>query len=249
MGRWSQAIAPLFLDWLDAGRRKDWLDVGCGTGALTSAIAASCDPESIISLDSSEGFIDRAKANAQTATTDFRVGSADPLDLPGASRDVVVSALLMNFLTNQERALTEQLRVTRRGGTVGFYVWDYPGHGLEFVDAFWRAAAALDPGAEALDEARRFSFCTPDNLRRLATRAGLSSVECHAIEVPTHFTDFDDYWNPFTFGTGPASGYCASLAPEDRQRLSDNLRDSLPRSFDGAIEMTARAWAVKARVP
>jgi ubiquinone/menaquinone biosynthesis C-methylase UbiE len=143
MGRWSRAVASLFLDWLDAGSDREWLDVGCGTGALTSAIVARCSPMSVVSIDMSDTFIAKARASLGSAKVDFRVGSADPLDLPANSRDVVVSALLLNFLPNKENALAEARRVARRGGLIGFYVWDYPGHGLEFVDAFGKPQPRL----------------------------------------------------------------------------------------------------------
>jgi hypothetical protein len=136
-------------------------------------------------------------------------------------------------------------RVARPGGTVACYVWDYPGGGLELVHLFWEAAAALDPAARDLSEDRRFPECTPDGLIALATSAGLAHVECIAIEAETVFRDFDDYWRPFTLGAGPAPGYCASLAPEARQRLQERLRDGLPRGMDGSIRLKARAWAIR----
>ena len=95
-------------------------------------------------------------------------------------------------------------------------------------------------------KARRFPVCTPDALTALATSAGLTSVACMAIEVPTVFRDFEDYWHPFTLGAGPAPGYCTSLTPEARQRLRDTLHASLPHHADGSIHLKARAWAVRA---
>jgi SAM-dependent methyltransferase len=249
MGRWSRAVAPPFLDWLAAERGLDWLDVGCGTGALTAAIVAGCDPRSVVSVDLSPAFIDKARSSLSDPRVDFRTGSADALDLPDASRDVVVSGLVFNFLPDQGKALAEARRVTRSGGVIGFYVWDYPGHGLEFVNTFWKAAASLDPDARDLEQGRRFPFCTPDGLVALATQAGLGSVECRAIEVPTLFRDFDDYWHPFTLGAGPAPGYVASLPPEDRERLRDTLESQLAGSGTGPLAMSARAWGVRSRVP
>jgi hypothetical protein len=120
---------------------------------------------------------------------------------------------------------------------------------MGMMRAFWDAAGALDPAAGDLSEDRRFPFCTPDGLTRLATEAGLGAAEATAIEVPTVFRDFDDFWRPFTLGAGPAPGYCASLAPEARERLKERLHAALPRRGDGAIALTARAWALKATVP
>jgi SAM-dependent methyltransferase len=248
MGRWSRQVAPRFLDWLDANGDLDWLDVGCGTGALSAAILAQCAPKSLVSIDPSQGFIATARALVEDRRAQFQVGDAQSLPIESASRDVVVSALVLNFVPDKPKALAEARRVTRPGGKIGFYVWDYPGGGIELMRAFWRAATSLDPSASELSEDLRFSFCTPEGLAALARDAGLSGVDCTAIEVPTVFRDFEDYWRPFTFGTGPAPGYCAGLAPEAQQRLRERLRESLPPRGDGTIALKARAWAVKAIV-
>ena len=248
MGRWSRQIAPPFLDWLGAGSGLDWLEIGCGTGALSAAILSHCDPRSLICIDPSEGFLAKARSNVADARADFQTGDAQALPLKEHSADVIVSALVLNFVPDKEKALAEMKRVARAGATVAFFVWDYPGGGLEFVRAFWTAAAALDRNAVDLTEDRRFPFCTPEGLTALARDAGLVPVDSTAIELPTLFKDFEDYWHPFTLGGGPAPGYCKSLDPAARQRLKERLHDSLPRSDDGSIPLRARAWAVKAMV-
>ena len=248
MGRWSRQIAPRFLDWLDARDGLDWLEVGCGTGALSATIVERCNPKSLIAIDPSEGFIIRARANVPDERAVFQVGDAQALATGTASRDVIVSALVLNFIPDREKALAEMKRVARSGATVGFYVWDYPGGGVEFMRAFWEAAIALDPRALDLSEDRRFPFCTPDRLTDSAKTAGLASVDCTPIEVPTLFKDFDDFWHPFTLGAGPAPGYCMSLDPQARERLRQSLHDSLPRREGGLIPLKTRAWAVKATV-
>ena len=246
MGRWSRQVAPRFLDWFDAGGGLEWLEVGCGTGALSAAIVAQCDPASLVAIDPSEGFVTRARANVPDERVSFRVGDAQALDLPDRSRDVIASALVLNFVPDRIRALKEMRRVAREGSRIGFYVWDYPGGGIEFMRAFWNAATDLDPKAIELTEGRRFPFCTPDGLATLAAHGGLQDVEVIAIEVPTLFAVFDDYWRPFTLGAGPASGYCMSLDPAARETLRQRLSDSLPRRGDDAISLSARAWAVRA---
>jgi SAM-dependent methyltransferase len=247
MGRWSRQVAPRFLDWLDVPMGLDWLEVGCGTGALSSAIVARCAPRSLVSIDPSEGFLAAARANVPDARVTFQVGDAQALPLKRASRDVVASALVLNFVPDRTRALREMKRVARPGARIGFYVWDYPGGGMEVMRTFWQAAVELDPAAADLTEDKRFPFCTPEGLRKLVDDAGMKA-EITAIDVPTVFTNFDDYWRPFTLGAGPAPGYCTSLAPEARQRLKELLRATLGASEDGSIHLEARAWAVRATV-
>jgi ubiquinone/menaquinone biosynthesis C-methylase UbiE len=246
MGRWSRLVAPRFLDWLGAPRGRDWLDVGCGTGALSAAVLARCDPKSVVAIDPSEGFLAAARENVRDDRVAFRRGDAQALDLETGSRDAAVSALVLNFVPDKAKALAEMKRVVRPGGIAGFYVWDYAGRGVEFMRAFWDAAAALDPDAAELMEDRRFAFCTPKGLADLAESAGLAPAVCIPIEVPTVFRDFEDFWHPFTLGAGPAPGYCAKLDPDARQRLKEKLEGDLPRGDDGAIRLKTRAWAIKA---
>ncbi len=248
MGRWSRLIAPRFLEWLDPPRGRDWLEVGCGTGVLTAAILARCDPKSLMAIDPSEGFLAKARVNVPDGRATFRVGDAQSLPAMTGTADIVVSGLVLNFVPDRDKALAEMKRVGRPGATVAFYVWDYPGGGVEFMRAFWTAAASLDPGARELTEDRRFPFCTPDGLTGMVEDAGLQSIECVPIEVPAVFRDFDDYWHPFTLGAGPAPGYCMSLEPDARERLKARLDASLPRDDDGSIPLKVRAWALKAAV-
>lgn len=246
MGRWSREIAVRFLDWLGADDNLDWLDVGCGTGALSSTILSQCNPRSLIGIEQSDGFVATAQRNVSDVRAAFEVGDAQALPLDDHSKDIVTSALVLNFVPDMPKALSEMKRVARPGGTIAFYVWDYPGGGMEFMRAFWQAAISLDPSASEFAESKRFPFCTADGLTELAADAGLRSIGCSAIEAPTVFKDFEDYWRPFTLGAGPAPGYCVSLAVDARERLRKRLEDDLPRQEDGSIRLKARAWAIKA---
>jgi SAM-dependent methyltransferase len=246
MGRWSKKMAARFLDWLHVDDGLDWLDVGCGTGALSSAVLSRCNPRSLVGIEQSAGFVATAQRNIDDERAKFEVGDAQKLPLDDHSRDIVASALVLNFVPDIPKALSEMKRVVRSSGTVAFYVWDYPGGGMEFMRAFWNAAISLDPGASGFAEGKRFPFCTPTGLTELVSNAGLRSVECKAIEIPTIFSDFDDFWRPFTLGAGPAPGYCVSLPDEAREKLRMKLSTDLPRRHDGAIALNARAWAVKA---
>ncbi|GAA3447756.1 hypothetical protein Pve01_63180 [Planomonospora venezuelensis] len=156
----------------------------------------------------------------------------------------MVSGLALNFVPEPRRAAAELARVVAPGGVAAAYVWDYA-EGMAMMRYFWDAAAALDPAAAGLDEGRRFSWCRPEPLGRLWEEAGLGGVEVRAVEVPTAFADFDDYWEPFLGGQGTAPGYVASLAGEQRLALRDLLRSRMPYGPDGSIRLTARAWAVR----
>jgi SAM-dependent methyltransferase len=248
MGRWSRLIVPRFLDWLDAGSDASWVDVGCGTGALSGAIVERCAPRSVIGIEPSSGFLEFARARVSDPRVRFAQGDARALPLADGSVDLAVSGLVLNFVPEPQAALAEAVRVVRPGGTVAFYVWDYPGGGMGMMRAFWTAAIALDPAAADLGEDRRFPDCRPETLAALAEAAGLEAVRTDAIEVLTVFRDFDDYWQPFTLGAGPAPGYCAKLPAEARETLRARLQADLPRNEAGAIVLEARAWAVRGEV-
>lgn len=247
VGRWSRRVAPRFLHWLGLPAGRRWLDVGCGTGALCAAILDQCAPASVAAVEPSAGFLEAARSSLAGRAA-LHQGSAEALPLPDASMDVVVSGLVLNFVPEPSAALAEMARVAGRGGTVAAYVWDYAGK-MEFLRRFWDAAGALDPTAVGLDEGVRFPLCRPDALERLFAGAGLKEVGVQAIDIPTRFPSFEDCWQPFLGGQGPAPAYVLSLAPPVRERLREGLRARLPLGADGSIALTARAWAVRASVP
>jgi ubiquinone/menaquinone biosynthesis C-methylase UbiE len=249
MGRWSRRVAPRFLEWLDPADGLDWVEVGCGTGALSAAIVSACNPKSLLSIDQSKGFLAQAGKNVTDRRVSFRMGDAQALPADDESADIVVSSLVLNFVPDRHKALHEMARVARAGAMVAFYVWDYPGGGVEFMRAFWNVAVSLDPKAKDLTEDQRFPFCTREGLVQLAREAGFLSVDSTIIETPTVFKDFDDYWKPFTLGAGPAPGYCVSLDPAAREHLREKLLATLPRADDASIPLKVRAWAVRAVVP
>jgi hypothetical protein len=135
-------------------------------------------------------------------------------------------------------------RVTRTGGLVAVYLWDYADR-MQMIRHFFDAAVALDPNASELDEGRRFPICQPDALSQLFKSAGLNNVEVRPIEVSTHFRNFDDYWLPFLGGQGPAPSYLMSLSEERRIALREQVRAGLPFASDGSIPLVARAWAAR----
>jgi hypothetical protein len=150
---------------------------------------------------------------------------------------------VLNFVPE---AAVGMARVVRPGGSVAAYVWDYA-EKMELMRRVWAAAVALDVAAGELDEARRFPICRPEPLARLFSEAGLEEVQVRAIDVPTVFSDFDDYWKPFLGGQGPAPGYAMSLSEAKRTALRDRIRATLPLAGDGSIPLIARAWAARGR--
>ena len=248
VGRWSRLVARDFVAWLDRPAGLEWLDVGCGTGALSAGILAAADPKAVIGVDPSAGFLNSARGFLPDRRARFEQGDAEALPLADAAVDVAVSGLVLNFVPAPARAVGEMRRVVRPGGTVAIYVWDYAGD-MQLMRYFWDAAVALDPAAEALDEGVRFPICRPGPLTELLTAAGLEGVATTAIDVPTVFAGFDDYWSPFLGGQGPAPGYCMSLPESRRTALRDRLRSALPVAAGGRIALTARAFAVRGQVP
>ncbi len=248
VGRWSRLVGREFVDWLARPRHLHWLDVGCGTGALSQIILEHCSPGQVIGVDPSEGYLAHARAKVNHARVGFRIGRAEALPVSDAEFDAAVAGLVLNFVPEKERAVAEMRRAVRPGGSVAAYVWDYAGE-MQLMRHFWDAAVGLDPGALELDEGRRFPIAKPEPLSRLFKGAGLRGVATRAIDVPTVFKNFDDYWSPFLGGQGPAPAYCMSLSEERRAALRERTRASLPMQADGGIHLIARAWAVRGIVP
>jgi SAM-dependent methyltransferase len=248
VGRWSRLVARELLTWLAVPPGRRWLDVGCGTGALSGMIVAMASPAQVDGVDRSEGFVAYARQQVADPRVRFEVADAQALPSADTSYDAVVSGLVLNFVAEPARAVAEMRRVARPGAVAAVYVWDYAGR-MELMRRFWDAAVALDPGARAQDEGPRFPICRPDPLARLFADAGLANVETRAIDVPTVFRDFEDYWSPFLGGQGPAPGYAMSLSEERRAALRERLRSTLAAEADGRIRLVARAWAVRGVKP
>jgi trans-aconitate methyltransferase len=243
VGRWSRRVAPDFLSWLGMPPGKEWLDVGCGTGALCAAIVERCAPASVQGVEPSDGFLRAARAGLP-ASVRLHAGDAAALPLPAADVDVVVAALVLNFVPDLRAALQEMRRVARPGATLAAYVWDYAG-GMELIRLFWDTAIACDAEAAAHDEGHRFPLCQPSALQAAFADAGLVDAKTTAIDIDTPFDDFDDYWQPFLGGQGPAPAYLVSLDEVRRETLRARLRERLPLQADGSIRLRARAWAVR----
>jgi SAM-dependent methyltransferase len=244
VGRWSRLVAREFLEWLSPPTGARWLDVGCGTGALTTTILNTTAPAGVWGIDRSAAFATFASAQISEARAAFAVADARMLPLPTASVEVAVSGLALNFIPEPDLAAAEMARAVRSEGTVALYVWDYAGE-MQPIRHFWDAAVSLDARAIDYDEGRRFPICQPSALEELLRAAGLQRVESRAIDVLARFRDFMDYWQPFLGGQGPAPGYVLSLDKDRQSQLRDRLREQLPTAPDGSIQLVARAWAVR----
>lgn len=245
MGRWSRELARAFVLWLGVPPGRRWLEVGCGTGALTSRILKIGRPASVMATDPSEQFIAHARAVLPDHRVEFITASMERLPAEAAGYDVVASSLVLNFLPDPAAALREMRSIAAENGVVAACVWDYAG-GMQFLRRFWDAAVELDPAARQYDEGTRFPICSPSALEAAFREAGFDRVVVEALEVPTRFQDFDDYWTPFVGGPGPAPGYLSSLPTRRQQDLERRLAATLPRTEDGSIALTARAWAAQA---
>lgn len=246
VGRWSRRTGAGFLSWLGMSPGLRWLDLGCGTGALTARILETCEPQLVVGVEPSDGFLTVARERTEDPRATFLKGSGDEIPVADGSADCLVSGLVLNFIPDAEAGMAEMVRAVAGGGTVAAYVWDYAGH-TQFMRTFWDAAVALDPAARDKDEGVRFPICRPDALHALFTASGLTEVRTAPIDIVTPFDDFDDYWTPFLSGIAPAPGYCASLDEDRREALRQRLAESLPTDPDGRILLAARAWAVRGR--
>ena len=211
---------------------------------FTGLILNLCRPKEIISIDLSGDFISYAQRSITDPSVDFKVGLAQSLELDSNSMDAVVSGLVLNFVPQPKVAILEMLRVTKPGGKIGIFLWDYA-DGMQMLRYFWGAAVELDRNAREFDEGIRFPLCHVGQLESLVREVGLKQVEATSIEAKTVFLNFEDYWQPFLGNVGPAPTYAKSLDQKVRQKLEDKLRKSLPTDDNGSISLIARAWAVK----
>jgi SAM-dependent methyltransferase len=245
VGRWSRLVAREFLDWLAVPPGTRWLDVGCGTGALTELILEEAQPAEVVGVDPSAGFVAYARERVHDGRATLEVADATALPFGDEMFGAVVSGLVLNHIPAPGDALAEMARVTRPGGVVAAYVWDYAGQ-MQMLRVFWDAAVELDPSIVEMDQGRRYSICRPEPLADLFNSAGLTGVEVRSVDVPTYFRDFDEYWSPFLAGHFPAPSYVISLDEENRAALRDRVRAKLPTAPDSSISLVARAWAVRA---
>jgi SAM-dependent methyltransferase len=234
MGRYSEPLAPLFADLAGTGRGQRALDVGCGPGALTVELVRRLGGAAVSAVDPSEPFV--AAVRERCPGADVRLAAAERLPFGDDAFDVTAAQLVVHFMESPVAGLREMGRVTRPGGVVAACVWDHAG-GRGPLTPFWHAVRELDPLA---DDESGLAGVREGHLAQLFGQAGLGIAQATALTVQTQPTTFDEWWEPFTLGVGPAGAYVASLDPEHRATLRERCRANLPPP----VKISATAWAV-----
>ena len=249
MGRWSRRLAPLLIDFAGFSSAERVLDVGCGTGNLSFALAESPDIEGICGLDRSAEYVDYAERRNRDVRLGFRVGDACQLPFPDASFSHTLSMLVLQFIPRVGLAVAEMRRVTRPGGTVTAATWDTRG-GFVAYRMICDTAAMLDPGGNAW-RARSLArpMSRPGELRCAWTAAGLLNVVQEMRTIRMDFVDFEDFWSPAEGREGPIPEYVSTLGSAAKQRLREAVRLAyLDGEDDGPSSYAATAWIVRGEV-
>jgi SAM-dependent methyltransferase len=247
MGRWSRHCGLGFLAWLGLPPRLRWIDIGCGTGALTDCILKDCAPVEIVGIDPAADHVEYAKKTKPSDRVRFEVGNGCALPFADDVFDVAVSGLVLNFIPDRAAAVAEMRRVVRPGGVVAAYLWDFAGSN-ELAQHIGAALALTDPGAaERAGELVGAASTSPGALTALFAAAGLGQIEIHPIEIDAAFVDFDEYWASNTTFPSPVARHVAGLSGEALAHFRATLHGLLPRGGDGRIQFRARAWAVRGR--
>ncbi len=236
MGRYSRLLSPQLADLAGVHGGQRALDVGCGPGALTKELVARLGAASVSAVDPSAPFVEAARA--RHPGVEVHHASAEELPLVDDTFDASLAQLVVHFMSDPVAGLAEMRRVTRPGGVVAACVWDLAG-GQAPLSPFWRAARQLDPGVA--DESQ-LAGARQGHLAELFATAGLREVEEVVLEVSLEHRTFEEWWEPYTGGVGPAGSHVASLGPDRQAQLRDRCRALLP---DEPFVLTSRAWAVR----
>jgi ubiquinone/menaquinone biosynthesis C-methylase UbiE len=245
MGKWSRVAGRIFLDWLALPKGLKWLDVGCGTGAFTETIQENCAAAEIVAIDPAASHVALGQSLVKDRGIRFEVADARSMPFENGRFDAAVSALVLNFISNREKAVAEMRRVVRPGGIAAAYVWDFAGRSgtISHLNAGLREFQGVDTSGALNAEST-----SQDKLKELFVAAGLAEVETRLIEIAVTYKDFNDYWESNTGFTSPAGNTVRALSDEKREQLKQIVKGKLPVDKDGAIAYTARVNAVRGRV-
>jgi SAM-dependent methyltransferase len=236
MGAWSEPLSAQLVDVAGVAASQRVLDVGCGPGSLTTELVRRLGASYVAAVDPSEPFV--AAARARNPGVDVRQASAEALPYPDGAFDAALAQLVVHFMADPVAGLREMARVTRPGGLVAACVWDFGG-GRGPLGPFWEAAREVD---RAVVDESGLAGARHGHLAELLEAAGLSEIGESELRVERGFDGFDEWWEPFTHGVGPAGAFAASLDPERRVELRERCRSSLP---GGAFALKAVAWAAQ----
>jgi len=239
MGRYSEPLAPRFADFaaVDTGQRV--LDVGCGPGALTAELVGRLGPGNVSAVDPSEPFV--AAARERHPGVSVQRAAAEELPFEDRAFDAALAQLVVHFMADPVAGLREMARVTRTDGVVGACVWDHAG-GRGPLSPFWQAARELDPDVEGESQ---LAGAREGHLGELFQAAGLREIEQRALSVGVEHPSFEEWWEPYTFGVGPAGGYVAGLDPKRQAQLRELCEEMLPAP---PFVLTSVAWAARGLV-
>ncbi|MDQ2965794.1 MAG: methyltransferase domain-containing protein [Chloroflexota bacterium] len=238
MGRYSVPLAPQLADLAGVVASQRALDVGCGPGALTAELVSRLGPDAVSAVDPSAPFVAAVRERHPGVTV--QRAAAERLPFADQSYDAALAQLVVQFMADPIAGLREMARVTRKDGSVAACVWDHAGaHGP--LNVFWEAARELDPD---VDDESRLAGTREGHLAALFDEAGLHEVEESVLSVRVKHPSFDDWWEPYTLGVGPAGSYVARLDVTRQARLRELCRDKLPPA---PFELTALAWAARGR--
>jgi SAM-dependent methyltransferase len=239
MGRYSVPLAPQLLDLAQVSAGQRVLDVGCGPGALTTELVGRLGPDNVSAIDPSEPFV--AAAKERHPGVDVRLATAEVLPFGDSEFDAVLAQLVVHFMSDPVAGIREMARVTREDGILAASVWDHAG-GQGPLSLFWDAAREDDP--DVMDEST-LAGAREGHLTELFEAAGLRDVEETAHSVDVEHPSFDEWWEPFTLGVGPAGAYVATLDADQQAQLRERSRELQP---DPPFVVTAKAWAARGRV-
>jgi SAM-dependent methyltransferase len=236
MGRYSEPLAPRLADFAGVTAGQRVLDVGCGPGALTTELVARLGADAVAAVDPSEPFVEAARE--RHPGVGVQQASAEDLPFEDDVFDAALAQLVVHFMSDPVAGLREMARVTRPGGMVAACVWDHAG-GQGPLSPFWAAAHELDH--DVVDESK-LAGAREGHLEELFDAAGLREVEEEALAVSVEHPTFEEWWEPFTLGVGPAGAHVTGLDPERRAELRERCRALLP---EPPFLLTARAWAAR----
>ena len=244
MGRWSQPVGAIFLDWIGVPKNLRWIDIGCGTGVFTEELIKHCSPAAVIAIDPSGDQLAFARDRPGLEIAEFRVGDAQDLSFADNTFDIAVMALVVHFVPQPAKAIAEMARVVRPGGWAATYVWDYSigGSPTAPVTATMKSLGFESPAPPSRNAT------SLQALQELWRSAGLNEIETRVIRIPVAFADFDEFWDSISVPVGPAGKAIAEMSPDTLERLRAGLRKQVSIMSDGRVFYEACANAIKGRI-